>query len=88
VPCPLQHLAQMSHTPGVGDLIPFIRPLLREPHMPEAGEARPVLQAVRPSGRATQREPVQRRTAARLEIRLIPHAHIVQAGGTRRKAAC
>jgi hypothetical protein len=83
----LQHLARVPGLPGIGDLVAFIPAPQREPHVPEAGKAWPVLQTVWPADRATQRKPVQRGAAASLEIRLVPHARIVEGRGRRGKAS-
>ena len=48
-------------------------------------QARTILQPRRPADVAGQAKPVQRRTAARLEIRLVPHPRTILPGARDRK---
>ena len=63
----------MPRAACIGDFKPTIRALLRQGHAGQAQQAGAILQPFGPPMRAHQRQPMQRRTAAGFQIRLIPH---------------
>jgi hypothetical protein len=63
----------MPHHAVFRDLEPPIASQPRQAYARQAFQARPVLQPGRPPMRADQSQPVQRRSAAGFEIRLVPH---------------
>jgi len=61
---------------GGGDLPPAILPPVGQAHAAEAVQAGAILQPIRAAVRLHQRQPVQRRTAAGLQVRLVPHVQL------------
>ena len=63
----------MALPSGIGDREPAVGPHLAKPHSGQPALTWIVHQAGRAPCRTTQMQPVQRRSAACLQVRLIPH---------------